>query len=269
MPEGDTIHRTALRMRPALAGHALTRFEARRLVGERPALGERIDDVEARGKHLLVHFSGGLTLRTHMKMTGSWHLYREGERWRKGAHLARAVLAADSGWVAVCFQAPVVETYHRALGEPAPLASLGPDLATDAPDLDLAVARAGQLDPATEIADVLLDQRVASGIGNVYKSDVCWLHRLDPFTPLAAVPPELLRSLLDTSHRLLVANLGRSGRVTYRDGLAVYGRRGQPCPRCATPVRMRRQGPMARSTYWCPACQPPVGENPLGTSEAL
>jgi endonuclease-8 len=169
----------------------------------------------------------------------------------------------------VCFQAPVVETYHRALGEPAPLASLGPDLATDAPDLDLAVARAAQLDPATEIADVLLDQRVASGIGNVYKSDVCWLHRLDPFTPLAAVPPALLRSLLETSHRLLVANLGRSGRVTYRDGLAVYGRRGQPCLRCGTPVRMLRQGPMARSTYWCPACQPPVGENPLGTPQAL
>jgi endonuclease VIII len=258
VPEGDTIHRTAIRMRPVLAGHVLTRFEAPRLVGDRPSLGDRIDDVEARGKHLLVHFGGGLTLRTHMKMTGSWHLYRESERWRKGAHLARAVVGADSGWVAVCFQAPVVETYHRGLGDPAALASLGPDLSTEAPDLDLAVTRAGQLDPATELGDALLDQRIAAGIGNVYKSDVCWLHRVDPSTPLASVPPDRLRAMFDTAHRLLVANLGRSRRMTHGDGLAVYGRRGQPCPRCGTPVRMRRQGPMARSTYWCPDCQPPI-----------
>lgn len=256
MPEGDTIHRAAIRMRPLLAGHELTRFEAARLVGDRPKVGEHIDDVEARGKHLLVHFAGGITLRTHMKMTGSWHLYREGERWRKGPYLARAVVGADSGWVAVCFQAPVVETYHRALGDPAPLASLGPDLSRPAADLDLAVERAGVLDPGTEIADVLLDQRIASGIGNVYKSDVCWLHRIDPFAPLSVVGSERLRAMLETANRLLVANLGRSNRVTYRDGLAVYGRQGQPCPRCGTPVRMRRQGPMARSTYWCPACQP-------------
>jgi len=259
VPEGDTIHRAAIRLRPALAGHVLTRFEAPRLVGDRPRIGDAIESVEARGKHLLVHFGGGLTLRTHMKMTGSWHLYREGERWRKGAHLARAIVGADSGWVAVCFQAPVVETYHRALGDPAPLASLGPDLTTPDPDLDLVVARAGVLDPGTEIADVLLDQRIASGIGNVYKSDVCWLHRTDPFAALGDVGPDRLRAMYETANRLLVANLGRSNRVTYRDGLAVYGRRGQPCPRCGTPVRMRRQGPMARSTYWCPTCQPPNG----------
>ncbi|MCO8128534.1 hypothetical protein NHL50_15090 [Acidimicrobiia bacterium EGI L10123] len=256
MPEGDTIHRAAIRMRPALAGHVLTRFEAPRLVGDRPALGERIDDVEARGKHLLVHFSGGITLRTHMKMTGSWHLYRDGEPWRKGAHLARAVVGADGGWLGVCFQAPVVETYHRDAGEPLPLATLGPDLTGPAPDLDAAVARAALAAPGTELADALLDQRIASGIGNVYKSEVCFLHGLDPFTPLAAVPAEDLRRVLDTSHRLLVANLGRTRRVTYRDGVAVYGRRGQPCFRCGSVVRMRRQGEMARSTYWCPTCQP-------------
>lgn len=264
MPEGDTIHRAAIRMRPVLAGHELTRFEAPRLVGDRPRVGGRIEGVEARGKHLLIHFDGGITLRTHMKMTGSWHLYRDGERWRKGAHLARAVVGADSGWVAVCFQAPVVETYHRALGDPAPLASLGPDLTTPEADLDLAVERAGRLDPATEIADVLLDQRAASGIGNVYKSDVCWLHRIDPSTPLGEVGPDRLRAIYDTANRLLVANLGRSNRVTHRNGLAVYGRQGQPCPRCGTPVRMRRQGPMARSTYWCPSCQ----GKPLGAGAA-
>ena len=256
MPEGDTIHRAAIRMRPALAGHALTRFESARLGGDRPQLGERIDDVEARGKHLLIHFSGGITLRTHMKMTGSWHLYREGERWRKGAHLARVVVGADGGWLGVCFQAPVVETYHRALGEPIPLATLGPDLTAPSPDIDLAVARSALAAPGTELADALLDQRIASGIGNVYKSEVCFLHGIDPFTPLAEVPPEVLRRIFETSHRLLVANLGRSNRVTYRDGVAVYGRRGQACYRCGSVVRMRRQGEMARSTYWCPTCQP-------------
>ncbi|HEY1117845.1 MAG TPA: hypothetical protein VGE43_09080, partial [Acidimicrobiales bacterium] len=90
----------------------------------------------------------------------------------------------------------------------------------------------------------------------VYKSEVCFLHGVDPFTPLAAVPPEALRRILETSHRLLVANLGSTRRITYRGGVAVYGRRGQPCFRCGSLVRMRRQGEMARPTYWCPDCQP-------------
>lgn len=257
MPEGDTIHRTAMRLRAALAGHALVRFEARRLLGDRPVLGERIEAVEARGKHLLIHFGGGLTLRTHMKMTGSWHLYRDGERWRKGAHLARAVVGADSGWVGVCFQAPVVETYHRFAGEPDAIASLGPDLAADVPDLDEAVRRAQAVEAGVTIADLLLDQRVAAGIGNVYKSDVCFLHGLHPLTPAHDVAPELLRRLFQTVHRLLVANLDGSRRVTYEGGLAVYGRSGRPCRRCGTPVRSARSGPMARQTYWCPTCQPP------------
>lgn len=260
MPEGDTIHRAAARLRPALEGHALVRFDAARLVGDRPRPGERIEAVEARGKHLLVHFSGGLTLRTHMKMTGSWHLYRVGERWRKGAHLVRALVEADSGWVAVCFQAPVVETYHRAAGEPLALAALGPDLTAPDPDLAAALARAASVAAGdTEVADLLLDQRVAAGIGNVYKSEVLFLHGVDPFTPVADVDADVLGRIFATAHQLLRANLSRSRRVTYRGGVAVYGRQGQPCPRCATPVRMRRQGAMARSTYWCPTCQPGAG----------
>lgn len=269
MPEGDTIHRVANRLRPALAGHLLTRFEAPRLAGDRPAIGERIDDVEARGKHLLVHFAGGLTLRTHLRMTGTWHLYETGAPWQKPPHLLRALVEADSGWVAVCFQAPVVETYHRAAGEPAALSSLGPDLTGPDPDLDAAVARVASLaGPEAEVADVLLDQRVAAGIGNVYKSEVLFLHRLDPFSPAAEVDPTRLRRIFETAHELLRANLGGGRRVTYRGGLAVYGRQGQACPRCGTPVRVRRHGDAARSTYWCPACQtrpqrPEVVEQPL------
>ncbi len=255
VPEGDTIHKAAARMRPALEGHRLVRFEAQRLVGDRPVAGERIERVEARGKHLLVHFDGGITLRTHMKMTGSWHLYRVGERWRRGAHLARAVIEADNGWLGVCFQAPVVETYHRAAGEPTALTALGPDLTAADPDLAAVPARAAAVDPSTEVADALLDQRIACGIGNVYKSEVLFLHGVDPFTPLGAVDRADLARIYDTAHHLLVANLQRAERVTYRNGVAVYGRRGQPCHRCGTAIRMRRQGPMARSTYWCPTCQ--------------
>ena len=267
MPEGDTIHRAANRMRPVLAGHVLTRFEAQRLDGDRPAVGERIESVEARGKHLLIAFEGGLTLRTHMKMTGSWHLYREGERWRKGAHLARAVVGADSGWVAVCFQAPVVETFHRTATPPDALATLGPDLTAEAPDLDAAVARATMLAGGADgIADVLLDQRVAAGIGNVYKSEVLFLHGVHPFTPVGEVDAEQLRTIYETAHRLLRANLDTPRRVTYRGGLAVYGRKGQPCPRCGAPIRMRPQGPMARSTYWCPQCQPAIDGKGVGTT---
>lgn len=260
MPEGDTIHRAASRLRPALAGERLARFEAPRLVGDRPSIGTGIDEVEARGKHLLVHFADGISLRTHMRMTGSWHLYRVGERWRKGAHLARCIVGADNGWEAVCFQAPVVETYHRRAGEPDALASLGPDLTAPSPDLDAVVMRAGALaaeHPEATVAELLLDQRAGAGIGNVYKSDVLFLHGVDPFTPASAIDADLWRALYTTAHRLLLANLSSSKRVTLEGGLAVYGRQRQPCRRCGTPVRVRRHGAQARSTYWCPTCQAP------------
>lgn len=262
MPEGDTLFKTADRLRPALEGHALTRFEAQRLRGDAPTLGQRITGVAARGKHLLIDFEGGLTLRTHLRMTGSWHVYREGERWRKPAHLARVVVGADSGWVAVCFQAPVVETYHRAGAEPDALAGLGPDLClpTSLQDavLDEVVARAGRLAAAgTTLGEALLDQRIAAGIGNVYKSEACFAVGLDPTTPIEQVTPEQRRVVWQVAARQLQANLGRAERRTHPAGLAVYGRRGQPCRRCGTPIRMARHGDLARSTYWCPTCQPP------------
>jgi endonuclease-8 len=233
------------------------RFEAPRLVGDRPKPGTAIESVEAQGKHLLIHFGGDLTLRTHMRMTGSWHLYRQGERWQRGPHLARAVVEADSGWVAVCFAAPVVETYHRQLGAPAPLASLGPDLCRDDADLDVAVGRMAALaGTEDEIGAALLDQRIASGIGNIYKSETLFACGVDPFAKVVDLDDTVRRKLLGVAARLLRANLGTTQRTTYAGGLAVYGRKGRPCPRCGTRVRMRRQGEQARSTYWCPTCQP-------------
>lgn len=260
MPEGDTLHRTAARLRPALVGHRLTRFEAPRLRGDAPALGTRIEHVEARGKHLLITFAGGLTLRSHLRMTGSWHVYRERERWQKPTYLARAVVGADSGWVAVCFQAPVVETFHRSGAQPDALTSLGPDLclpeSLSEPVLDRIVDRVALAPSHTTLGEALLDQRVAAGIGNVYKSEACFAAGIDPATPIELVDAAMRRRVWSIAARQLQANLDRAERRTHAAGLAVYGRRGQPCRRCGTPIRMARHGEQARSTYWCPTCQP-------------
>ena len=235
MPEGDTLFKVAARLRPALQGHRLTRFEAPRLVGDAPKLGERIEKVEARGKHLLIHFERGLVLRTHLRMTGSWHVYRERERWRKAAHLARAVVGSDSGWVGVCFQAPVVETFHERGAEPAALAGLGPDLCR--PEsladgvLDEVLDRAARLTaPEATLGEALLDQRMAAGIGNVYKSEACFAAGIDPGTPFGEVPDDARRRVWTIAARQLQANLGHAERRTHPGGVAVYGRRGPAVP---------------------------------------
>jgi endonuclease VIII len=254
VPEGDTIWRVAARLRPALVDRPLVRFDAPRLVGPRPRPGETITAVDAVGKHLLVRFSGGVVLQTHLRMTGSWHLYRTGERWQRAPHLARVTITVPE-WVAVCFTAPVVRT---ATSDEA-VAHLGPDLTSPAPDLDAAVARWGRLDGDTLVVDALLDQRVAAGVGNVYKSEVLWAERVHPATPVGGLVAGIPRRLLGTAHRLLRANLGAGDRITVPGapgGLGVYRRRGRPCVRCGTPVERAVMGATARSTYWCPRCQP-------------
>ena len=257
MPEGDTIFRVAARLRPVLAGQPLVRIEARRAIGRKPPPGTMIETVDAVGKHLLIAFADGIVLRTHLRMSGSWHIYRTGERWQKPAHLVRALVEVE-GWVAVCFSAPVVEfERHPSVGH------LGPDLCGGDVDLDDCLRRMAALaDPGSELADVLLDQRIACGVGNVYKSEVCFAERISPRSPIGQVSDEHRRRLLATASRQLQANLGGGPRTTIGGppgSLAVYGRAGQPCRRCATPVRVARTGPHARSTYWCPTCQPPAG----------
>ncbi len=264
MPEGDTIHRAATRMAAALTGRELVRFDAHRVPRPWPAVGTLVTGVEAQGKHLLVRFGDGRCLRTHMRMTGSWHLYRPAERWRKPAHLARAVVevgpgststgADDPGWVAVCFSAPVVELSR----EPA-TAHLGPDLCRADADLDECVRRAGRLEPTTLLIDVLLDQRVCCGVGNVYKSEVPFALGLHPLTPIGALDAGQRRLVVATAAAQLRANLVTSSRTTMAGPpgtLGVYGRRGEPCRRCGTTVRWARAGDQARGTYWCPTCQP-------------
>lgn len=272
MPEGDTIAQSALTLAGALVGRTVTRFTSTVPgVEDRAAalgvVGGEVRAVESRGKHLLMHFgpagevSGtpGATLRTHMRMTGSWHLYRAGSRWQKPASFARVVV--ETGDVlAVCFSAPEIELLSGSqLAGHAGLARLGPDLLSSEFDEADALARL-TVASSVEIADALLDQSIVAGIGNVYKSEVLFLERVNPFMLVDSLSSETLAQLLRTARRQLRRNVGASERRTthglQRNALWVYERAGQPCARCATPIRRAVQGPHARSTYWCPACQP-------------
>jgi endonuclease-8 len=256
VPEGDTIHRAAAALRRGLEGAVLADFRAPRAVGgaPRPEPGERIETVEARGKHLLIRFEGGTTLHTHMRMTGTWRIQRPGEQRRPGRSAVVAIATAHA--TAECFAAPVVELLDdRAVRRHPLLSTLGPDLCLPSPDLEETMRRLDRLDPGTEIGVALLDQRVASGIGNVYKSEVAFACRTDPFTPVAELERDARLDLWRSASELLRANLGPGPRRTVPQGLAVYDRAGRPCYACGGAIAVRRQGEAARSTWWCPGCQ--------------
>jgi endonuclease-8 len=251
MPEGDTIFRAATALRKALVGARVTRFESARL-GRGP-VGERIEEVMARGKNLLVRFEKGRILRTHMMMHGSWHLYRAGERWKRPAFQARIALEADNGMVAVCFAAPVVEWLR-----PGSL-DLGPDATTDAFDAEEAVRRLQWLREMS-VEEALLTQSAMSGVGNVIKCEALFACRVDPFAPVPSLSPETLQALVAECHRLLVRNRVQGPR-TARESLGgermwVYGRARQPCFVCGDEVRAERT---TRINYFCPRCQRSAG----------
>ena len=216
-----------------------------------PPPGTVIESVEAQGKHLVVAFAGGISLRTHLQMNGRWDWYAEGQRWRRPRHRMRARIEVDGG-EAVCFDAPLV-VLERVSG----VGHLGPDLCRPDADLDECVGRMATLaDPDTIVGDVLLDQRVACGVGNVYKSEVCFACGVDPGAPIATIPHDLRRRL-DRHRRHDAA--GQPGRrvhaptVAGRPGsLAVYGRAAPTCRRCGTTIRVARTGAHGRATYWCP-----------------
>jgi endonuclease-8 len=255
VPEGDTIFRAAAVLRRALAGEPLVAFDAPRLRVDAFPEGTTVTGVEARGKHLLIGFDDGRVLHTHMRMSGSWHVYAPEQRWRRSAGQMRVAVSVPRA-VAVCFNAPVVELLReRDLDHDPGLASLGPDLCSLHADLDEVMSRLEQVPPLTQIGVVLLDQRVASGIGNVYKSEVLFARRVDPFAPLSSLGVPERRAVYATAGVLLRSNLDGGRRVTAPGGLAVYGKRGRPCPRCGTAIASRRQGEAARTTYWCPSCQ--------------
>jgi endonuclease VIII len=269
MPEGDTIFRTAEVLRAALVGQRVTAARAQPRPGLRrvPDLGRLVGAtvvaVEPRGKHLLIGFDNGLTLRSHMRMTGSWHRYRPGERWRRPVRAASAILETAES-VAVAFDTPVVELLTDAdLRRSQPLNELGPDLLARDFDADEGLRRLRDRD-AEQLGNALLDQRAVAGIGNVYKSEVCFLELLGPWTPVGAFADEELHAALRTARRLLQANTRGGARSTTGSpirgqGLWVYGRAGRPCRRCGTRIEAARQGELARLTYWCPRCQPARG----------
>lgn len=269
MPEGDTIFRAARSLRQALEGREVTAVTTSvgqvRALGEQRLVGQTVRAVEPRGKHLLIWFApSDLALHSHMRMTGSWHLYRHGQRWRKPRHLARFQLAVAE-WVAVCFSAPQIELLSpdQVKRHPA-LAALGPDALAADPNLADARRRLDALEETT-IGEALLDQRVLAGVGNVYKNEVLYIHGLDPWQPVATVDDETRDAVLVTAVRLLRANVGpgRTGRTTTGntsrtgDDLYVYGRHRRPCPRCQRPIAVARQGDQGRLTYWCRSCQGP------------
>jgi endonuclease VIII len=267
MPEGDTIARTADVLRAALVGRPIIAARARPQPGMRRVpdlsrlVGSSVTSVEPRGKHLLIGFDNGLTLRTHLRMRGSWHRYRPGERWHRPATAASVVLENPAA-VAVAFSTPIVELLTGAeLRRSTVLGSLGPDLLAAEFDADEAVARLRAL-PGEELGNALLDQRAVAGMGNVYKSEVPFIEGLDPWSPIAALTDGELRAALATGRRLLHANTRGGARVTtgsraFGHALWVYGRAGRPCRRCGTQIRRARQGTLARLTYWCPRCQEP------------
>lgn len=259
MPEGDTIYRAAAALRTALVGRPMRSFEAPYLVGLQPGVGRVIEEIESFGKHLEFAWDDGVVLHTHLRMTGSWHLYHPGERWRRPQREMVVSITVDQ-WQAVCFNAPLVETYrsfdkrrHPGFGH------LGPDLTKDNPNIDECLDRIDRFaDPDEPIAEVLLDQRIACGVGNVFKSEVLWICGVSPFRAVSELDAGVRRTILETASAQLRENRMRVRRVTVADapgGHAVYGRNGLPCPRCHDAVRVRRTGQHLRATYWCPTCQ--------------
>jgi endonuclease-8 len=273
MPEGDTIYRAARTLDTALSGHEVTRFETglvklAQVDRDEPVAGRVIAGVRAAGKHLLMTFSGDLVLRTHMRMNGSWHIYRPGERWQMSPRAMRIRLDTTE-WVAVAFNVYVAEFIREhALARNRAVATLGPDLLRDFdPPRALTLVR-GQ--GARPVHEVLLDQRVMAGIGNVYKSELLFLSQLHPDTPANEVSDPQWLELMALAVRLLRANVDESsgpgietyrglrrttGRLNPEDRLWVYSRGGQPCRKCGTRITSRKDGDDARVTYWCPRCQ--------------
>jgi endonuclease-8 len=274
MPEGDTIFRAARTLHLALAGKTVTRFET-----VLPALaqvdfdtslrGRRIERVESRGKWCLMTFSGDLVLATHMRMHGSWHLYRPRERWRR-PHREMRLLVGTESYLAVAFNVPVAEFLNaQGLVRHKVLSALGPDLL--AADFDLAAAvHRFRASAAPDVASALLDQGITAGIGNVFKSEILFLCGTDPFATVASLSDAEIERLVTTARKLLALNTrspqGSSdvfysgsrrttGMMNSRARLWVYDRAGKPCRKCGAPIEFARQGPDARATYWCPQCQ--------------
>ena len=258
MPEGDVLYRTAATLQRWLAGREVTDASS----AAAPMVGHTVAKVEANGKHLLMWFDDGHVLHTHLRMTGSWHVYSRGERWQRPATQAKVTLTCGER-VAVCFNAPVVELLPPGAEANHPsLAGLGPDVLVQPLDLEQIRRRARHRLPDTPLGELLLDQRVVAGIGNIWRCEALFLDGRSPWAPVSSLTDEELDALVSTAARIMSENLGPSGPVNGKPAAFsgkprrwVYRRTGRPCRRCGTPIQSRRQGEQARTAYWCPTCQ--------------
>src|SRR5262249_54870686 len=281
MPEGDPIFRAARAMNQALAGKIVTRFESvlpklTRVDEDAPLAGRIIESVTPAGKWNLIRFSGDLILLTHMRMNGSWHLYRPGERWQRPRNDMRIVIET-ADFVAVGFNIPVAEFHTgESLHRKPELRSLGEDLLSEDFDAEMAFENL-KSQGNEEVGIALLNQRVMAGIGNVYKSEICFACKVNPFILLESLNEEQLRCVIETAQRFLKANVSQesgSGIVTYTgfgrttgrhnppERLWAYVRRGLACRRCGTKIESKKHSHDARVTFWCPKCQPMTADSP-------
>ena len=263
MPEGDTIHRSARRLKPLLENaHITDASDNGRFVDARQLVGARFSQVEARGKHLLMRLDDGRVLHSHMGMTGSWHTYQLEEPWRKSprwAALAMTVSVEQTQAKVVCFSPKVLELLSPTqFRRHAFLNRLGPDLMLDGFDAETVLGRF-RIHNLAPIGEAVMNQTIVCGIGNVYKSETLFLTRQNPFVRVGEFTDEAILTVVTKAQSLMHQNkLGypRQTRLS-SDGqhLWVYGRSGQPCFECGATIEMRRQGDLGRSTYWCPSCQ--------------
>lgn len=257
MPEGDTLRRAAEVLTPVLEGHVVTDLWFKKLRGYRPRIGDTIHSVDAVGKYLLIRFDRNLVLHTHLGMSGSWRATGLGAARPRDPRL-RIVIETAVGR-ALCFAAPEIST-HIIGSTGSPTERLGPDLSDDDADLAEVIERSREHNSMT-VAELLLDQTVAAGVGNVFKSEALFVAGLHPFTQVESLTDAELHRVWSIAHRQLVANRGRPYRSTTGPGnsdrMHVYGRHRLACRRCDNSISFSAAGERtARSTYWCPTCQP-------------
>jgi endonuclease-8 len=268
MPEGQVSHRNAVRFTATLVDRELVHVEAPEPRLAHLALpdrltGERVTAAEAVGKHHLLRFSSGRVLHSHLMMSGAW---RVAPASRAPARGGLFLALWTTSHVAALYRCPQVGLLEPGQPLPRGLLAVGPDLLDPAVDPGVATRRAlAALEPSREVGEALMDQRVVAGIGNVYKSETCFLTGIDPWRPVGTLTPEEATALGLAASQLLADGVRDGGPIrTYRAPGAppwnrertwVYGRRGRPCRRCGTPVRSRGQGDANRTTYWCPICQ--------------
>lgn len=259
MHERAATQRSVAALRTALVGHTITSFEANRLDGPRPSDGAAIERVECRGRHVVFVFDDGVVLDTRPRHSGTWRLHRTGARRRRKRHPDRIVIST-AAWVAACITVTAAETWREADQNRHPRAGRpGPDPADPASDLHECAARLAHYDtPSATVADALLDHRVMSGVGNVYRCEVLWSCGIHPWATVGSLPQSTCLDLVLTAAGLMRANSSSPVRVTAPDvpgGLAVYGRNGQRCARCGEVIRLNSTGTPSRLLYWCPGCQ--------------